>query len=199
MLARLTIPFSFIAGGIAAGGVVYGWWVMSWAQVSGIALAVLAAGLFLSSLRGRGGALIGPGVALAVVTVCLSITGISGTSGYGEQAWRPTSVSQLQPEYRLNAGDASLDLTALTIPSGETRSVVVSLGAGNAQVILPESMAVSVNCTVTAGDGDCLGVTQQGLNLGKDPVTVDLAGAKSSGTLLLTVQVGAGQATVTRG
>ncbi len=43
-------------------GIIAGWWNLSWAGVSALALTVVAIGLLIGSLRGRGHSLIGPGI-----------------------------------------------------------------------------------------------------------------------------------------
>ena len=204
IIARLTLPFAFIAAGTAAAGVVYGWWDLSWGQVSGIALAVVAVGLFLSAVRGRGRNLVTPGIVLSVLTVGLSITGISGIDNYGEMDWTPTSIAEVRSDYRINAGDAGLDLRQLVIPAGEVRNVTVSVGAGNATVVVPASMNVNLTCVTTAGDTDCLGTQANGFNLSGEPLVATQIGSGETdkvktGVLNLTVKVGAGQATVSRG
>ena len=68
-----------------------GWWDLTWAAVSAIALTVVAIGLLIGSLRGRAAQLIGPGIFLSLVTLALTITGINGTTGYGQQTWVPLS------------------------------------------------------------------------------------------------------------
>lgn len=199
IVTRLTGPLAFIAAGVAAAGVLYGWWDLSWAQVSGIALGVVALGLFLAALRGRGSSLIGPGVILSIMTVALSITGLRGTDGYGQQDWVPTTGSQIQSDYRINAGEGNLDLRQITLAKGEVRDVTVSVGAGQATVLVPATMNVNLSCIATAGQADCLGVVSDGLNLSGKAVTANQTGKTDTGTLNLTVKVGAGQATVSHG
>ena len=54
-----------------------------------------------------------------MVTLALAVTGLSGTSGYGEQTWRPTTVAEVQDRYEINAGKAVVDLRAVEIKAGE--------------------------------------------------------------------------------
>ena len=119
-----------MAGSLAAVGVLAGWFVMSWAAVSAIPLAIVAVGLLIASLRGRSAGLIGPGIFLSLVTLALAVTGLSGTSGYGEQTWQPTTVAEVQDTYEFNAGQGVLDLSALEVKSGQQVVVDVEVGAG---------------------------------------------------------------------
>ena len=80
-----------LVGGLAKVGVFAGWWQLTWAGVAATALVVVALGLLIGSLRGRGQWLIGPGIFLSALTVALAITGIDGTGVYGQQTWRPAS------------------------------------------------------------------------------------------------------------
>jgi hypothetical protein len=200
VLARVTIGVALISGAVATAGVFAGWWPLSWAAVTAIPLTVVAVGVLVGSLvwrRGRIAPLVGPGIFLALLTAGLAMTGLTGTDGYGQQTWRPTSVEQLQSDYLVNGGQGVLDLTALTVPAGERPSVDVTVRAGHAEVILPEGMAVTGSCHANAGEVTCLGTTQQGLDS-----TVDFAtnsASSDAGSLDLTVTVGAGQAEVRRG
>ncbi len=192
-LARATVGATLLAGVLTAVGVFAGWWVLTWAQVSGIALVVLALGLLVSALRGRGHSLIGPGVFLSLVTVALAVTGISGTSGYGASTTTPT-LATLQSSYTANAGDLRLDLSGVQIPADKSRDVTVTVKAGHAEVVVPAHTKVVASCEAKVGQVDCLGQTNDGVNA--HTTSLDSAGAEG-GTLNVTVEVNAGFAEVT--
>jgi phage shock protein PspC (stress-responsive transcriptional regulator) len=192
---RVAVGMTLLAGGLTAAGVFAGWWVLTWAQVSGIALGVLAIGLLISALRGRGHSLVGPGVFLSLVTLALAVTGISGTSGFGASTVTPTQLADLQPVYSFNAGELRLDLTGLTIPADQVRAVTVTVKGGHAEVIVPTGMTVAANCEARAGNVDCLGQTDRGVNAHATGTQADTN--PRSGTLNVTVQVTAGFAQVT--
>lgn len=196
VIGRVTLGAALIAGGLAAAGVFAGWWALSWAQVSAVALAVVAIGLLIAALRGRTAQLIGPGVFLCMVTIALTVTGISGTSGYGEQSWTPTSLDQVRPSYVLNGGQGTLDLRQIAVKAGETVDVEVEVKAGHAEVTLPADTNYVVECSTNAGRVDCVGESDSGWH--------SVAGGTETrysdkGTIHLDVQVGAGYAEVHHG
>ena len=195
VVGRVTLGIALLVGGLATAGVFAGWWNLSWAAVAAAALAVVGVGLLIGSLRGRGMALIGPGIFLSLLTVALTITGISGVSGYGQQTWTPTTVAAAESsDYVLNGGQGRLDLTQLAVPAGQTADVDVEVHAGQAQVIVPADTTVNATCTTNAGEVNCLGETASGLN---KEITPSHPGTSDNGTINLTVHVGAGEAEVT--
>ena len=197
VIGRVTMGAVLLVGGLATAGVFAGWWQLSWAGVSATALAVVALGLLVGSLRGRGQSLIGPGIFLSVLTLGLTVTGISGTTGYGQQTWAPTTVAAAtQSPFELNGGQGTLDLSRLDVPAGQTANIDVEVKAGQASVIVPANANVDATCTANAGEVDCLGVQSDGL---QQEVTSRQDGSSDEGTINLTVHVGAGQAEVRNG
>ena len=196
VVGRVTMGAVLLIGGLATVGTIAGWWQLTWAGVAAIALTVVAIGLLIGSLRGRGQWLIGPGIFLSAVTLALAVTGIDGTSGYGQQTWAPTTVPAVSPEYVLNGGQGVLDLRNLDIPAGKTVDTQVEVRAGQATVILPDDVTANVNCSTNAGDVDCLGTHRSGL---RQEVSESQPGSSDNGTINLQVHVGAGQAEVRNG
>jgi len=186
---------ALVAGGIAAVGVLAGWFTVGWATVSAIPLAVIAVGLLIASLRGRTAGLIGPGVFLSLVTAALAVTGLTGTEGYGEQAWHPATVAEVQPGYVLNGGQGTVDLSAVRPEAGKSLAVDVEVKAGHAQVILPAEANYQVSCSANAGRVDCLGASGEGWRTERTVTDTDNSDV---GTIVLDVHVGAGYAEVTQ-
>ncbi len=196
VIGRVTLGVVLLVGGLATVGILQGWWALSWAGVSALALAVVAVGLLIGSLRGRGGSLIGPGIFLSLVTLALTITGINGTTGYGQQTWVPTTVAAAEQDFVLNGGQGTLDLRQLSVTPGQSVDTEVTVRAGQATVIVPADANVNLTCSANAGEIDCLGQTQDGL---QQEVSTTQRGSSDEGTINLTVHVGAGQATVRHG
>ena len=196
VIGRITLGMVLLVGGLATVGAVQGWWALTWAGVSAVALTIVAVGLLIGSLRGQGRSLIGPGIFLSLVTLALTITGISGTTGYGQQTWVPTTVTAAEQEFVLNGGQGTLDLRQLDVPAGQTVDAEVTVRAGQATVIVPKDATVNVTCTANAGEIDCLGVTENGL---QQEITKTQQGSSDQGTINLTVHVGAGQGQVRNG
>ncbi|HET8590978.1 MAG TPA: PspC domain-containing protein [Nakamurella sp.] len=193
-LGRLFLGLALMAGGLAAGGVFAGWWTMSWAAVAAITLAVIGFGVLVTSLRGSGGrSLIGPGIFLSLVTLALTVTGISGTTGYGQQTWTVTDADQIQSSYLWNAGQATLDLSGLTVDKGETVATELTVNGGQATVIVPKGVTVEATCSTDVGDVTCLGVDRNGV---RPQATGHQDGDADSGTLVIEVHGKAGQVEV---
>ena len=133
--------------------------------------------------------LIGPAVFVAALTLALSVTGLAGAHGFGDQRWAPTTAEEVDGRYFWNAGDAVLDLTALRIPAGETVSTEVTVGAGQVTVIVPADATVHGRCLATAGAIDCLGHRADGL---RPEAQTEQTG--TGGTFDITVKSNAGQA-----
>jgi phage shock protein PspC (stress-responsive transcriptional regulator) len=196
VIGRITLGMVLLVGGLATIGSIQGWWALTWAGIAAIALTIVAVGLLIGSLRGQGSSLIGPGIFLSLVTLALTVTGINGTTGYGQQTWVPTTVAAATQDFELNGGQGTLDLRQLDVPAGQTVDTEVTVRAGQATVIVPGDTAVNLTCTANAGEIDCLGQRQDGLD---QQITTAQPGSSDNGTINLTVHVGAGQATVRHG
>ena len=196
VIGRITLAMVLLVGGLAAVGSLQGWWALSWAGVTAVALTIVAVGLLIASLRGQGRSLIGPGIFLSLVTLALTITGINGTTGYGQQTWAPTTVAAATGDFELNGGQGTLDLRRLDLRAGQSVDTELTVRAGQATVIVPDDTAVNLTCTANAGEIDCLGQRQDGLH---QEITTAQEGSSDNGTINLTVHVGAGQATVRHG
>jgi phage shock protein PspC (stress-responsive transcriptional regulator) len=196
VVGRVTMGAVLLIGGLATVGTFAGWWQLSWAGVAATALVVVAIGLLIGSLRGRGKSLIGPGIFLSLLTLALTMTGISGTEGYGQQTWTPTTPASLSQEYVLNGGQGELDLRELAVPAGQTVTTAVEVRAGQASVIVPDDANITVNCSTNVGEVDCLGAVESGVHR---EVTRSQTGSTDEGKIILNVHVGAGQAEVRHG
>jgi phage shock protein PspC (stress-responsive transcriptional regulator) len=191
-IGRIFLGLALIVGAIIAAGVATGWWHLPWSAVTGITLGILAVGLGVAALRGRGGRmLIGHGVFLAVLTLVLSVSGLNGTSGYGQQTWTPNSLDAVADSYYWNAGQATLDLSGLSVPPGETVRTDVTIGGGQITVLLPADTTIDARCSVTVGQVDCLG--QQGSGV-RAEYQADRSGSSRHGVIDIDIHSNAGQA-----
>ncbi|OJV23893.1 MAG: hypothetical protein BGO26_03485 [Actinobacteria bacterium 69-20] len=196
-IGRLFLGLALLTGGSLAAGVLLGWWSLYWSAITGITLAVVGVGLIVASLRGVGGRhLIGPGIFLALLTLGLTVTGISGTHGFGAQTWTPTLVTDVQTAYSWTAGQATLDLSDLKLPLDRSVTTSVALNAGQVTVIVPSGVTVDATCYSRLGAVDCLGSTGSGV---RTTETGHQNGEKSSGSIKLDVQNNAGQVVVRHG
>ncbi|MEU3532521.1 PspC domain-containing protein [Streptomyces murinus] len=168
------------------------------------ALAVFGLGIAVSSFLGRTGA---GTVFLAIVTAAL-LGGAAAmprdiTTHWRETSWIPGAAAQVRPAYELGTGRGTLDLTRVCPAKGQTVSTDAHIGAGQLKVIVPADTTVRMNIDVGVGD-----IKLPGEKNGKDvdvlpqrhrEVTLTPAkGGKDSGTLDLTLEVGAGEVEVDR-
>ncbi|WP_435600010.1 PspC domain-containing protein [Streptomyces sp. C10-9-1] len=167
------------------------------------ALAVLGAGLVVSSVLGRTGA---GTVLLTAVTAGLLAGAAALPPGidtdFREDTWRPSTVAGVRPSYELGSGSATLDLSGVDVPKGDTASTRAEVGLGVLRVVVPADAVVVLRATAGVG----------GVRLPDDPpdlVRVDPGrtvretlrppeGAAAAGTVRLELEVGIGQVEVDR-
>lgn len=138
------------AGAAAVSGVEW----MTPGRIAAIALAVIGLGLVVGAFLRRGAGLLVVTAPLAGFVVLASLIGPIDGATIGDRAWAPKSVSELQPEYALSIGTATLDLRSLKLT--ESRTVDVKVGTGDVRVLLPQDMTVDAKCTVKISDKvDC--------------------------------------------
>lgn len=93
-------------------------------------------------------------LASLIVASILGLIAFGGSSarlhdGFGQRDWTPTTVTDLDANYRLAFGQGILDLRNVTIDSSRTLNVTVA--AGQVRIILPSTMNATVNANVHFG------------------------------------------------
>ncbi len=156
------------------------------------ALAICGALLVLGAFWGRGGGIILLGVLSLLVTagVCLG-----NEISTGKVVAAPTTAAEVQADYRIDAGQLSLDLTDvedLAALDGRTITVVVELG--RADVYLPAGLDVTITSEVALGDRSVLGV-----DTSNDSGTTRLDGGTDAPSITLDVTVGLGAIQIREG
>lgn len=167
------------------------------------ALAVFGIGVAVSAFLGRTGA---GSIILAVITAGLlaGATAVPEDIGtdWTRTTWEPTSVAQLRPVYDLGAGEGELDLSAIRVPGNDTVSTRADVGLGRIHVIVPRDVTVKLSIDVGVGDIQLPGDEQKDVDVApgkhKEVTLEPPPGAKEAGTLDIELQVGAGQAEVSR-
>jgi len=196
VLGILTLSTAAIAAGVMMALHRAGTWDMPAVTFLGVLLLIVGAGLIVGAFAGRSRGLIVWGILLTLATAtAAAVPGIDG-HGTGKVSWRPTSLSALPADgYRWGAGHARLDLTALP-PA--TTYIQASLGAGTMEVLVPAGTVVVLDAKVGLGtvklpDGSQLdGVGRRVVR------TLEPLGVPATGTVHLTVQLGAGTLEVRR-
>ncbi|MFI1003805.1 PspC domain-containing protein [Streptomyces galbus] len=167
------------------------------------ALIVLGTGIAVSSFLGRTGA---GSVFLAVVTAGL-LAGSTAlprdiSTHWTTTTWQPVAVTDLRPSYDLGTGDATLDLSRLRPAAGQTLRTDAEVGLGRLRVVVPRDVTVRLTIDVGVGDIQLPGDDKKDVDVQPDKhkrVTLTpVMGGANTGTLDLDLQVGAGQAEVSR-
>jgi hypothetical protein len=169
----------------------------------GVVAAVLGLGLVVGSFLRAGRGLI-PFAILVSLLIWGALSApwhrFGPEDGFGELKAAPTTVAQLQPEYRRGAGDVTLDLRGLDLSgTGDVRTSV-EVGAGDAKVLLPENADVTFTGEAGLGDVEFDHRTEDGPGA-QLAVTQDLGadGVRSGKLLTIDVHAGAGDVEVRRG
>lgn len=161
------------------------------------ALLVVALGLLVGTFAGRARGLIALGVVLVLALVPLAAVPreLRAGDGAGERVFRPTTLAELRGEYRLGAGELTLDLTNLDL-GGTSHDVDVSVGAGQIRVWLPDQpTGVEVDAQVGVGSVALPGAGEQG-GLGVERSWSDNPDDAAGNQLDLELHVGIGQVEV---
>ncbi len=167
------------------------------------ALIVLGLGIAVSAFLGRTGA---GSVLLAVVTAGL-LAGAAAlprdiSTHWIEREWRPAAVTDIRESYDLGTGEGTLDLSRVKLAAGQSVSTDAEVGLGRLRVILPPDVTVKLDIEVGLGDIQLPGDDEKDVDVQPDRHTEltlpPVSGGKDTGTLVLDLQVGAGQAEVAR-
>ncbi|WP_077801179.1 PspC domain-containing protein [Streptomyces sp. JHA26] len=167
------------------------------------ALAVFGVGIAVSAFLGRTGA---GSVFLAIVTAGLlagsaALPKDAGTE-WTRSTWTPTAVADVREQYDVGTGTGTLDLSRLDLARGQTVTTRADVGVGRIRVIVPRDVTVRLSADVGVGDIQLPGDDAKDVDVapGKhQEVTLPPAeDAQDAGTLDLDLQVGLGQAEVSR-
>jgi phage shock protein C len=132
----------------------------------------VAAGLVLSLLL----------VALAIFAAVIDVHLHHGIDGHH---FVVTSPQQLPDDYRLGAGELTIDLRSIRLPAGETR-VEARVDVGALRVTVPDDVALRVRADAKLGRLDVLGDVVEGADVA---TRLDARGAR---VLVLDTHVGIG-------
>ncbi|MCD9873415.1 PspC domain-containing protein [Streptomyces guryensis] len=167
------------------------------------ALLVLGLGIAVSAFLGRTGA---GSVFLALITAALLAGSAALPKDVGTHwirtTWQPAAVADVQQKYDVGSGVGTLDLSRLHPAEGRTVSTRAEVGMGRLKVIVPKDVTVKLSIDVGVGDiqlpGDKPGDVDVEPGKHKETTLSPVSGGKNTGTLDLGLQVGLGQAEVSR-
>ncbi|GAB2452716.1 PspC domain-containing protein [Xylanimonas ulmi] len=209
----LTLPWPF-NGGFEP--------ILAWV---GAALVIVGAAIVVSGVRGRSSGWLG---FLAIVGLVVAVPWSIGTSGdtfplshisrdvhgnwrgvegrgvaVGEGTFTPRSVSEAERGFRVQFGDATIDLSSLDLSEATTDDPVevpIQLTAGDLTVVVPPDSAIEADVRLLAGQivWDVDDETRTLSRVGSTTAYLTSDEASDDGaTLRLLVSAGAGNVTVT--
>ncbi len=168
------------------------------------ALAVFGLGIAVSAFLGRTGA---GSILLALVTAALLAVSAALpkdiSTHWAHRTWQPAATADVQGKYNLGTGEGTLDLTRIRPGKGETVTTTAQVGVGRLRVIVPPGVTVRATIDVGVGDIQLPGDNSQDVDVApgrhqKVTLPPTAGGKGGAGTLDLELQVGLGQAEVSR-
>ena len=166
-------------------------------------LALVALGLIAGAWLGRARWLIVPGLLLTVALAASSTAervdwqAVRHHGGTGDVTWAPTTIADIQTGYRLNAGNATLDLSRLDF-TDHTVDVDVAVNVGDLTIILPPNVDTNVDAKVSVGDGKVFDQSWNGIDKSRRHITDNGADGPGGGHLNLKTDVSLGNLEVHR-
>ncbi|MFC8085644.1 PspC domain-containing protein [Streptomyces sp. NPDC057340] len=167
------------------------------------ALAVFGLGIAVSAFLGRTGA---GSVFLAIVTAGLLAGSAAVPDNVGTEwvrtTWQPVVAADVREQYDIGAGSGTLDLSRLDLAEGQTVTTRADVGMGRIRVVVPQDVTVRLDVEVGVGDIQLPGDDEKDVDVApgkhKEITLPAPKGGKDAGILDLDLQVGVGQAEVTR-
>jgi hypothetical protein len=162
-ITKIVLSLLLIAGGAAALADQADLFEIRPGAFLAFALVVVGIGLIIGSKVGRSRGLIPIGIVLTVLLGLGAATDGAFRGGAGERSYRPLTPNDVRDEYRLGAGELTLDLTDLRFPD-EPVEIDVRAFAGEVLVIVPDDINVSVRARAGAGDISVFGHNEDGIS-----------------------------------
>jgi phage shock protein PspC (stress-responsive transcriptional regulator) len=204
ILGRVTVSVAAIVVGL-----LIGWNAATDSDVPAVvvvaaALGVVGIGLVVGAFIGRARGLIVLGLVLTLLASAAAFTGVQVRGGVGDRTWRPATVAELRPVYRLGAGEATLDLSRIDFSSAGRERVEVRQGVGDLLIVVPSDVIVLVDADVRAGEikrdageGDGAQRVQDGTEV-SERFTLPPSSAPSAAVLVIDAELGVGSMEVRR-
>ncbi|MDH6217460.1 PspC domain-containing protein [Streptomyces pseudovenezuelae] len=167
------------------------------------ALIVFGLGIAVSAFLGRTGA---GSIFLAIITAALLAGSVALPKDIDTHwirtTWQPAAVADVRAKYNLGSGVGTLDLSRVHVAKGRTAETEAEVGAGRLKVIVPKDATVKLRIDVGVGDIQLPGDEQKDVDVApdkhKEVTLTPVTGGKNTGTLDIDIQVGLGQAEVSR-
>jgi hypothetical protein len=195
-LGQVTLSLSILAVGILGLIDLAGAHIAPSAYLA-IPLAVLGVGLVVGAWYGRARWLFAIGAVLAAFVTIMAAVEAAGPATSSSVTWRPTSFDQIEGTYKVDIGNATLDLTGVNF-AGQSKSIRVDIGAGNLTIIVPSNVDVSTQATVDVGNANVFGTKWGGVGQSDHTVVDNGADGPGGGQLTLEANVDVGNLEVRR-
>jgi phage shock protein PspC (stress-responsive transcriptional regulator) len=199
VIGWVTVALALLAGGVAGALDNFGAVNVTPAAMLALMLTVIGAGLLVASVWGRAGWLILLGVLLVPVVAATSLLNdMSVTGETGDRVERPLTLAGVNPEYRLTAGQLTIDLSQVHFGSKPT-AIKARVSAGELLVTVPAEQPVTVNARAGIGDIQVLGHQTSGVQIRSDIHSGGRPGKAELGQLTIDLRIGVGSIRVVRG
>jgi predicted membrane protein len=190
---------------------------LSFISVISILLIILGAGMMLSGGRPQAGVMFA-GIALICALAAASFFAASAINIplseptavtefapvpfegalMGDVNVAPSSIEELSSQYSFGLGDATLDLSNVNLPAGET-PLLVKMGVGHLRIVVPAEASVRGHAELGAGEISVLGRVLSGGTGGSTSFNVPAATPEESNAILvLEIRGGLGEVEVLR-
>ena len=160
-IALIALAGLFALAGGSAFAVALGWGVP-------VAIVIIAIGglLVLAAFRGGARWLIPPAVALAIGAGVAAAADLDFQGGIGEREYHPLSTASIPADgYRLGVGQLIVDLRDLDWSKERVVQLDVDLGAGQANVFVPERVCVVGTTHTGVGESEVAGERNDGFDV----------------------------------
>ncbi len=163
---------------------------LGWGVPVGIIIVGIGGIIALLALRGGGRWLIPVALALAIGAGSAAATDLDLRGGIGERQYHPLTAASIPADgYRLGAGRLVVDLRDLDWHGRRDVQLKVDLGAGQADVFVPERVCVTGTGHAGVGESDVAGQRSDGI----DVDSAIAAHSRRAPTLTLDARVDVGQ------
>ncbi|MEA2170869.1 MAG: hypothetical protein QOF76_4169 [Solirubrobacteraceae bacterium] len=136
--------------------------------VAASVVIVAGLGLIVGGILGGARWLIIPAVAMAIPVTIVSAADIEFKGGVGDRVYRPASVEDLRPMYRLGAGRLRVDLRDVVLSPATTTDLKVRVGTGRLRLVAPKDACVQTVAHAGAGDIRLGGHRNDGIDVDAD-------------------------------
>jgi phage shock protein PspC (stress-responsive transcriptional regulator) len=150
MYARRSLGALLMFVGLVTALMYQNWVSFSSATLFASALIIVAIGLIAGSWFGRPMGFIFIGLCLTGLLMTASVFSDTWGSGTGTRQFSPLSLNELQPSYKLSAGEIDLDLSKTPFTAART-NIALNVGVGKIDVLLPRDVAVEVRAHTKGG------------------------------------------------